>query len=189
MCIPGSPRILASLRSNHEIFLMLLVSVWELGEASGPLFIGPLSETYGRLPVYHMTNILFIIFSIACAVSSNIDMLLAFRFLNGVGVAAICLNSSVVGDMFIQEERAGIQAIINLPALTGLAIASIVSGYISENLGWRWVFWLLCYQYLWGFLIPQIMVKHSENILLSTSIRFPSVWKRTAIWLCGRGVQ
>lgn len=142
MCIPASPQILASLHSNHGIFLTLLVSVWELGEAFGPLFIGPLSETYGRLPIYHTTNILFIIFSIACAVSSNINMLLAFRFLNGMGVAAISLNSSVVGDMFIQEERAGIQALINLPALTGLAIAPIVGGYVSENLGWRWVYWL-----------------------------------------------
>jgi MFS family permease len=108
MCIPPSSQILASLKSHHEIFLTLLVSVWELGEACGPLFIGPLSEMYGRVPVYHTTNILFIIFSIACAVSSNINMLLAFRFLNGMGVAAISLNSSVVGDMFIKEERAGV---------------------------------------------------------------------------------
>ncbi|PQE19942.1 MFS transporter protein [Rutstroemia sp. NJR-2017a BVV2] len=142
MCIPPSSQILSSLKSHHEIFLTLLVSVWELGEACGPLFIGPLSEMYGRVPVYHTTNVLFTIFSIACAVSRNIDMLLAFRFLNGMGVAAISLNSSVVGDMFIQEERAGVQALINLPALTGLAIAPLIGGYVGETLGWRWVFWL-----------------------------------------------
>ncbi|KAF4629025.1 hypothetical protein G7Y89_g9129 [Cudoniella acicularis] len=85
---------------------------------------------------------MFIIFSLACAISSNINMLLAFRFLNGMGVAAISLNSSVVGDMFSQEERVGVLALINIPALTGLAVAPIISGYISQALSWRWVFWL-----------------------------------------------
>jgi hypothetical protein len=65
--------------------LTLLVSVWELGEAFGPLFIGPLSKNYGRLRIYHTTRVIFIIFSLACAVSSDIDMLLVFRFLNGMG--------------------------------------------------------------------------------------------------------
>jgi MFS family permease len=44
--------------------------------------------------------------------------------------------------MFIQEERAGVLALINIPALAGLAVAPIIGGYIREALGWRWVFWL-----------------------------------------------
>jgi MFS family permease len=44
--------------------------------------------------------------------------------------------------MFIQEECAGVLALINIPALAGLAVAPIIGGYISEALGWRWVFWL-----------------------------------------------
>jgi MFS family permease len=135
MCIPASPQIVADFHSNQEIFMTLIVSIWELGEAFGPLLIGPLSETYGRLPIYHTTNVIFIMFSIACASSSNIHMLLAFRFFNGMGVAAISLNSSVIGDMFIQEERAGVIALINLPGLVGLALAPVIGGYINEALG------------------------------------------------------
>lgn len=142
MCTPAAPQILADFHSDQEIFLTLLVSVWELGEAVGPLVIGPLSEIYGRLPIYHTTNLIFIVLSVACAVSSSLNMLLAFRFLNGFGVAAIALNSSVIGDLFIQEERAGFFAVMALPALSGVAIAPVIGGYVGENLGWRWVFWI-----------------------------------------------
>jgi MFS family permease len=142
MCTPAAPQILVDFHSDQDIFLTLLVSVWELGEAVGPLVIGPLSEIYGRLPIYHTTNLIFIALSVACAVSSSLNMLLAFRFLNGLGVAAISLNSSVLGDLFIQEERAGFFAIMALPALSGVAIAPVIGGYVGERLGWRWVFWI-----------------------------------------------
>jgi MFS family permease len=85
MCNPASPQILDEFHSHRGIFLTLLVSVWELGETFGPLFIGPLSENYGRLQIYHTTNVIFMIFSLACAVSSDMNMLLAFRFLNRMG--------------------------------------------------------------------------------------------------------
>lgn len=79
MCTPAAPQILADFHSNQDIFLtLLLVSVWELGEAVGSLVIGPLPEIYGRLPIYHTTNLIFIILSVACAVSSSLNMLLAF---------------------------------------------------------------------------------------------------------------
>lgn len=43
-----------------------------------------LSEMYGRTIVYHVTNILFVGFTIGCALSTNMGMLIAFRFLTGV---------------------------------------------------------------------------------------------------------
>jgi MFS family permease len=45
--------------------------------------IAPLSEMYGRLPLYHTCNFFFIVFAIACAVSTNMGMFIAFRFLMG----------------------------------------------------------------------------------------------------------
>jgi MFS family permease len=45
--------------------------------------IAPLSEMFGRLPLYHSCNLLFIIFTIAAAVSTNMGMFIVFRFLMG----------------------------------------------------------------------------------------------------------
>jgi MFS family permease len=45
--------------------------------------IAPLSEMYGRLPLYHSCNLLFIIFTVAAAISTNMSTFIVFRFLMG----------------------------------------------------------------------------------------------------------
>jgi MFS family permease len=59
------------------------VSTFLLGFGSGPLIFAPLSEIYGRNPIYRITLFIFVIFNLACALSPNIAALLAFRFLCG----------------------------------------------------------------------------------------------------------
>ena len=51
--------------STSKTLASFVVSVYILGFGVGPLFLAPLSEIYGRVPVYHITNALFVIFNIA----------------------------------------------------------------------------------------------------------------------------
>ena len=61
---------------------------------------------YGRRWLYNITNMLFTIFTIACAVSSNLNMLIGFRFLAGcAGSAVLTMGGGTIADMFKQEER------------------------------------------------------------------------------------
>ena len=142
MCIPAAPQILREFGSSNTLYETLLVSIWELGEAVGPLLTAPLSEIFGRSPVYNATNITFVIYSIACAVSSNLNMLVAFRFFNGIGDASITLNPSIVGDMFSQKERGLAIAVVGLPPLLGPVAGPVLGGYLTQAEGWRWAFWL-----------------------------------------------
>ncbi|CAD6576751.1 MAG: hypothetical protein ASARMPRED_007868 [Alectoria sarmentosa] len=142
MCAPAAPLILREFSSNNQLYQTLLVSIWELGEAFGPLFIAPLSEIYGRAPVYNAVNIFFCIFSIAGAVSTNIHMFIAFRFLNGITVGAIVLNPSIVGDLFVTEKRGNAMAIEGIAPLIGPVLGPVIGGYVSQAIGWRWLFWL-----------------------------------------------
>lgn len=59
------------------------VSTFLIGFASGPLLFAPLSEMYGRNPIYRITFLLFAVFNLGCALSPNIASLLVFRFLCG----------------------------------------------------------------------------------------------------------
>lgn len=143
MCIPAIPQLLNEFKSTDSSYETIIVSVWELGEAVGPLLTAPASKIYGRTPVYNITNVVFIIFSIACAVSSNLPMLLAFRLFNGMGDASIALNPSIVGDMFVQEERGLPLAMVGLPPLIGPVAGPVIGGYLTQREGWRWAFWLI----------------------------------------------
>ena len=66
----------------------LVLSIFVLGYATGPLFFGPMSEIYGRVPVLQLGNLFYLVFNIACGVSRNKGEMIAFRFLSGLGGSA-----------------------------------------------------------------------------------------------------
>lgn len=81
-----------------------VVSVYVLGFAFGPLVMAPLSEIYGRVPIFHACNVGFVVFLVACALAPSIDSLIAFRFLSGLfGSCAITNGGGSIADMVTQE--------------------------------------------------------------------------------------
>ena len=136
MCIPAVSQILQEFGLTNMSYQTILVSAWELGEAIGPLLTAPLSEIIGRAPMYNATNIIFIVFSIACVVSSDLPMLVAYRVINGIGDASIALNPSIVGDTFIQEERGLTLAMVSLPPPIGPVAGPVIGSYLTQTQGW-----------------------------------------------------
>ena len=80
MFAPGVPEIMVEFNSTSTLLAGFVVSVYVLGFAIGPLILAPASELHGRVIIYHICNIGFVIFSVACAVSTDLGMLIAFRF-------------------------------------------------------------------------------------------------------------
>ncbi|KAF1929837.1 MFS general substrate transporter [Didymella exigua CBS 183.55] len=121
-----------------------VVSVYLLGFAIGPLFIAPMSEMFGRMPLYNICSVLFVIFNVGCALSTSMGMLIAFRLLAGcAGASPLTLGGGTIADMFPQEQRAGAMAIYSMGPLLGPIIGPVCGGFLVEALSWRWVFWIL----------------------------------------------
>jgi hypothetical protein len=53
LCLPAGPEILKDLHTSDPLYITIIASVWELGEAAGALLTAPLSEIFGRAPVYN----------------------------------------------------------------------------------------------------------------------------------------
>ncbi|KAK4668947.1 uncharacterized protein QC764_701270 [Podospora pseudoanserina] len=121
---------------------VLLVTIWELGEAAGPLFIAPLSEMYGRYPVMNVCNIIFILATIMTATSQSVTSLVVARMLTGCVVAGNVLNPAIVGDMFISEQRGSPVSLVYLAPLVGGAVAPLIGSALAEMIGWRKVIWM-----------------------------------------------
>lgn len=109
---------------------VLFVTIWELGEATGPLFIAPLSELYGRFRVYNAANCLFIAGIIISAVSQSMELLIFARFLTGCAVAANVLNPAIIGDMFPSESRGAAMSAVMLAPLVGGALGYGFAYYV-----------------------------------------------------------
>jgi MFS family permease len=97
---------MAEFGSTNTTLASFVVSIYLMGYAFGPLLIAPLSEIYGRMPLYNVCNLLFLVFSVACAVAPNLASLTVFRLLAGfAGCCPVAIGAGSVADMVRREKR------------------------------------------------------------------------------------
>lgn len=81
--------------------LVLPISLFLVGYVLGPLFFGPLSETYGRRVIMVSSFAIFTLFVLACAVAPNWPVFLVFRLICGImASSAIAVVGGLYADVF-----------------------------------------------------------------------------------------
>ncbi|CAL3962281.1 unnamed protein product [Diplocarpon coronariae] len=141
--VPVADRIVFDLSgSENKLDSILLVTVWELGEAAGPLLMAPLSEIYGRSPVFNCANIIFTFGVILGALSQSTNLFIFSRFLTGFAVASNVLNPAIIGDIYASEQRGSGMSLVMLAPLIGGTIGPAIGGAMAETLGWRNILWM-----------------------------------------------
>ncbi|KAF2794928.1 MFS general substrate transporter [Melanomma pulvis-pyrius CBS 109.77] len=144
MFAPGAPLLMRDLSITSAIIGTLTVSIYVLGFAIGPLFLSPLSELYGRLVIYQCCNLVFFAFTLGCALSTNVGMFLVFRFVAGcAGSAPLTIGGGTVADLFPQEKRGSVMGMLALGPIIGPVVGPIAGGFIAQDIGWRWTFWVI----------------------------------------------
>ncbi|KAK6366044.1 hypothetical protein LTS17_011011 [Exophiala oligosperma] len=142
MVAPALNKIGLDLGVNSEIEKSLMLSIFVLAYAIGPLFLGPLSEIYGRVIVLQLSNLFFLAFNIGCGFAQTKGQLIAFRFMSGLGGSApLALGGGVLSDCWRAEERGKSISIYSLAPLLGPAVGPIAGGFIAMKTTWRWCFW------------------------------------------------
>ncbi|KAH7408112.1 major facilitator superfamily domain-containing protein [Phaeosphaeria sp. MPI-PUGE-AT-0046c] len=110
----------------------------------GPLLLAPLSETFGRRPIYLVCFTIFTLLQIPTALAPNIAFLISVRSLAGFfGSVGIANGGGTISDMFVPNERAGVFGWYLLGPLLGPTLGPLFGGIIVQRLGWRWVFWIM----------------------------------------------
>ena len=142
--VPIATRIVANLDDGRidKSASVLLVTIWELGEAIGPLIQAPCSELFGRYPVYNLANVLFIGATLLAVLSQTVSLFISARFLTGLAVASNVLAPAIVADIFPSEQRGTAMSLIMFAPLTGGAIAPTIAGAIVQSSSWRNVLWM-----------------------------------------------
>ncbi|KAG8685542.1 hypothetical protein FRC08_013054 [Ceratobasidium sp. 394] len=127
------------------IVAILTISLFVVGYCVGPLAWGPLSENYGRRPIYLIGFVVYTCFQIGCALAPNTQSLLVFRFLGGTFAACPLTNAgALIADIWDADTRGKALAIFTLAPFAGPALGPTVAGYMSvAGVSWRWLFWLL----------------------------------------------
>jgi MFS family permease len=127
MFTPGIQQIADSLDSSPEVVIGCTTGfVVMLG--LGPLFLAPLSETFGRRKLYLVCFTVFALLQIPSALAPNIQTLIAMRTLSGFfGSVGIANGGGTISDMFEPSQRAGVFGWYLLGPLLGPTLVRIAT--------------------------------------------------------------
>ncbi|KAL0138790.1 major facilitator superfamily domain-containing protein [Mucor lusitanicus] len=150
---------------NATIALFLAFS------AIAPLFWAPLSERIGRRWIYIVSLVLYCVCTIVCGVSKNLGLFFTFRLLQSIfSSAGQAVGGGSISDMFEPRERGRAMGLYMLGTILGPSIAPVCGGFINQNLGWRWIFYIKtiiggAFAILSFFLIPESLYVPAEKQL------------------------
>ncbi|KAI4095096.1 MAG: hypothetical protein LQ339_007359 [Xanthoria mediterranea] len=142
MVAPAISAIAKDFNITNEVESQMVLSIFVLAYAIGPLFLGPLSEVYGRVPVLQLANLVYLVFNTACGACTSKEQMIVFRFLSGLGGSApLAIGGGVLSDCWKAEQRGRAISLYSLAPLLGPAIGPIAGGFITEKTTWRWAFY------------------------------------------------
>ncbi|MDF1759852.1 MAG: multidrug effflux MFS transporter [Coxiellaceae bacterium] len=141
--IPSVPDIAAVYQVSSST-VQLTLSLFMFMQGLGQLLFGPLSDRFGRKPIALISAGLFILASIACGVSPNIDDLIIARIFQAAGACGMTVVAfAMVRDLFEKEVSAKVYSYLNSTIAVSPLMAPIVGAYMACWLGWRSNFYLL----------------------------------------------
>ncbi|POS76577.1 fluconazole resistance protein 1 [Diaporthe helianthi] len=135
----GLATIIAEFKVSQELSILGL-SLFVVGFAVGPLLWAPASEFYGRQILFTVTYAALTAFNAGAAGVQSFAGLVVLRFFAGAfGSSPLTNSGGVIADMFSQSERGFATAVFAAAPFLGPSLGPIVSGFLGEAEGWRWI--------------------------------------------------
>lgn len=141
--LPSMPEMATYFKTSPSLVAMSLTAGM-IGLAVGQVFIGPLSDKFGRKRLLVLSMVIFILSTVLCIFAPNIHVLNALRVCQGLGGAGgIVLSKSISTDMFTGRQLTNFMALLG--AINGIApvTAPVIGGAMMNFTNWRGVFCLL----------------------------------------------
>ncbi|KAK9426213.1 putative Major facilitator superfamily (MFS) profile domain-containing protein [Seiridium unicorne] len=143
MLAPALHSIAKDLNTSEEE-TQIFLSIFVLAFAFGPMVLSPLTELFGRRPVWLVASCFYILWNTVAGFSRTSCLVISSRVLSGTGASAgFAVTQPVPSDCWIPAERGKSFPIATFIPLLGPAIGPIIGGAVSQSIGWRWTSWIL----------------------------------------------
>ncbi|MEP7030337.1 MAG: multidrug effflux MFS transporter [Pseudolabrys sp.] len=194
MYLPSLPDIARAMNASTAQ-VQLTISAYLIGFAVGQIFYGPISDRHGRKPVLLAALALYALASLACALSTSIEMLIVARFAQGLGGSGgIVLARAIVRDLY-SGARAGRElSLIGSVMALAPALAPLVGGVLQTLFGWHSIFAVLVcvalagVSVVWLKLPETLTTRAADPVSPATMLRSYRVVARNPAYLAYMGL-
>lgn len=142
--LPGLTQMGEALGVENANHRQYVVVAFLMGVGVGQVFLGPVSDRFGRKVVLLVSLAGYVLFGAACALASNFEMLVAARTLAGLAAAgARVVSVSVVRDLYAGRTMARVMSLVVVVFMAVPILAPSVGQVVLFIASWRWVFGVL----------------------------------------------
>ncbi|KAK6387383.1 hypothetical protein LTS17_000651 [Exophiala oligosperma] len=167
--LSGMPGMKQTFHVQQDERITLGVTVYLLGLAAGCLVLAPMSEVYGRRPIFLCSMLCFTLLTLPCALANSLKDILTVRFFAALFGSAMLSNSpGAVNDIVHPQYRAAAYSCWSLGPLNGPATGPIIGGFVFQYLGWRWTEWIIMIFGGVGLLLMLLVKESYQPRLLRT---------------------
>ena len=104
---------------------------------------GYLANRFGRKRILLVAITGFVVASVLCGFAQSLPQIVGFRLMQGLfGAALVPLSQSILLDIYTVEERASAMALFGVSVMVGPVLGPVIGGWLTENVSWRWVFYI-----------------------------------------------
>lgn len=184
MIMPGMIQVVETFHGSGSAVATSL-TVYILGGASLQIFLGPISDRYGRRPVMMCGLTLFFLCTLFIASSQSMEQFLTARFFQGMGLCFI----SVIGYATLQEIFAEVDAVRLIAIMANVSILAplvgpLLGAIVIHYYGWRIIFWgiaaltLIAFWGLWRFMPEPVgQIKRDGEEIKRVSLSLTTVFQ------------
>ncbi|REE81252.1 EmrB/QacA subfamily drug resistance transporter [Paenibacillus taihuensis] len=146
------------------------VTGYALAQAAVIPLAGWMTDKFGSKEVFLLSLVLFTIGSVLCATATNVDQLITYRILQGLGGGMVTPIAFAMTYRISPPEKAGsIMGLMGMPILLAPALGPIISGYLVDYVKWEWIFLInlpvgILGVVLVGLLLPKLPKKASTSL-------------------------
>jgi EmrB/QacA subfamily drug resistance transporter len=135
------PRIVGDLGGVSH--LSWVVTAYILTSTITTPFYGKLGDMYGRKKLFIFAIVVFLVGSALSGLASSMDMLIAFRALQGLGAGGLIVGAmSTLGEIVPPRERGKYMSYFMVVMMLATVGGPLVGGWITQAISWRWIFYI-----------------------------------------------